>query len=82
MVDDPHEGLERPRIGVDQRQAPQVEMDRAGKVAGGEILGGTQIDDKRGAVARERAVEVRGSREQVRVRITGHSAIVLRARAT
>ena len=40
VLDHPHEGLERRRVGVDQAHAPQVEVDRARNVAGGIGSGG------------------------------------------
>ena len=53
VVDHPHERAQRRRIGVDQRDAPQVEVHRARDVAGGEILRRSQVEDQRAAVAAE-----------------------------
>ncbi len=76
VIDDPHEGLERRRIRVDEREAPEIEMDGAGDVSGREVFGRAEVDRQRFRVRPQRLIELGGSREQLRVGIGGHPAIV------
>jgi hypothetical protein len=46
VIDHPHERLQRRRVGVDQRDAPQIEVDGAWDMTGGEILRRPKIDDE------------------------------------
>ena len=47
VIDHPHERLQGRGIRVDERDAPQVQVHRAGNVAVREILGRTKVDDQR-----------------------------------
>ena len=68
--------LQRRRVGVDEREAPQIEVHGAGDVPGGEILGWPQIDEERLGVPFEDLVESGGRGEQLGVGKTGHGRIV------
>ena len=56
VLDHPEERRERRRIGVDQAEAPQVQVHGAGQVAGGERLGGAHVEDERRVVAGRRTL--------------------------
>jgi hypothetical protein len=45
MMDHEHEGFERRLSGVDQAQAEEIEMGRAGNMALGVVLGAPRVDE-------------------------------------
>ena len=60
MIDHPHERAERRRIGIDQRHAPQIEVDGARNVTVREILRRTQVQDQRRPVTLQRLGKIAG----------------------
>ena len=72
VIDDPHERFQGARVGIDERQTPQVEMHRTGHVAGGVVLSWTQIDHKRPGRAAEGRLQRRRGGQQMSVWVRVH----------
>ena len=78
VLDHPHERLERRRVGVDQADAEEVEMNGAGDVSGGVGLGRPEIEEQGAGRARlaDDSRQFLGRDQQLGVRIPFHPAIV------
>ena len=74
VLDHPHERLERRRVGVDQADAEEIEMNGAGDVSGGVGVGRPEIEEQGTGRARlaDDARQFLGRDQQLGVRIPFH----------
>src|SRR6185503_10232346 len=77
VIDHPHERPERRRIGVDERHAPEIEVHRAGNVAGGEVFRRTEIDQEGFRRLFERRAQGVRRGQQMGIGVVGHGDKVL-----
>ena len=78
VLDHPHERLERRRVGVDEADAEQIEMNGAVDVSGGVGLGRPEVDEQGTGRARlaDGSRQFLGRDQQLGVRIPFHPGIV------
>jgi hypothetical protein len=79
VLDDPEEGAHRRRVGVDEAEAVEIEVDGAGQGAAGELLGRPEVDHERTGRADPLVQGSRGDEQfRVRVAVGRHGAASLR----